>query len=375
MKIDEIEIRHTSLNLVHPFETSFGRFTERQPLVVKMSSGEHEGYGEAPTLKAPLYNSETSVGAFHVLEEYAAPEIVGEDIEGPDELHERLSFIRGNNVALAGLDTAFYSLLAEKEGMSLSDYLGGTKEKIPCGVSIGLQRDEEGNISNEKLLNRVKEKIEDSYRRIKIKIKPGFDVEPVEVLREELGSDFPLKVDANASYDLDDIEIFEELDNYDLTMIEQPFSEDDLIDHSKLQSEIDTPICLDESIESFQDVEKAIDLESMGVLNIKLSRVGGLYNAKRIHDLCEEEDIPVWCGGMVESGIGQAHSIALASLSNFKYPADIGPSKRYFEEDFIDPEILINEGYVDVPEDAGLGYDVDEDFLDRRTLRKETVYE
>lgn len=373
MEIDEIEIRHTKLDLARPFETSFGRFKERHPLIVKITSGDFVGYGEAPTLRGPFYTSETTEGAFHVLKEYVSPKLVGKNIESPKNLNEKLSFIRGNNIALSGIDTAFHVLLAKKKGVSLANYLGGKKKKIPCGVSIGFQRDGEGNISTNKLLSRVEEMIDKSYRRIKIKIKPGYDIEPVKAIREKFGPDLPLQVDANSSYTLNEIDRLKKLDNYGLSMIEQPLSENDLIFHSKLQSQINTPICLDESIKSFNDTKNAIELGSAEIINLKLSRVGGLHTAKKIHDYCQRKDVPLWCGGMLESAIGVSHSIAMASLPNFKLPADISPSQRYFKQDFIKPFIELKNGYVNVPKSRGLGYKLDHDFLNKATLKKEII--
>ena len=369
MKIDEIEIRCVKLDLVNPFETSFGRFVDRHPIIVKLKSEGMVSYGEAPTLIGPFYTSETTESAFHILRDYIAPVIIRKEIKSPEDLHNRLSFIKGNYIAKSGIDTALCVMLAQERDESLSKFLGGNKDKIAVGVSVGIQRDEKGKMSIDKLVEIVGRYIEESYQRIKLKIKPGYDIEPVKAIRNAYGN-VPLQVDANSSYTLSDIKIFRELDKYNLILIEQPLAYDDIVDHRKLQSKINTPICLDESIETLDDARKAIELGSTKIINIKLARVGGLYHAVLIHNYCQDKNIPVWCGGMVESAIGQSHAIALASLPNFIFPADIGPSERYFVDDFIRPFISLEKGYMNVPQKPGLGFEINEDFLEKATFKK-----
>jgi o-succinylbenzoate synthase len=370
MNIDEIEIRHVKLDFVSPLETSFGKVVDRQPIIVKIKSDDLVAYGEGPTMELPVYTSETTEGAFHVLRDFIAPAVIGQEISSPKELHDKLKFIKGNYIAKSGLDTAFYVMLAQQNGQSLSQYIGGTQKSIASGISIGIQRDEAGNISIDKLVDVVGKYMKDSYSRIKIKIKPGYDIEPVSAIREAFGFDLPLQVDANSSYTLDNLDALKALDKYGLLLIEQPLGSEDIVDHRKLQSQMKTPICLDESIETLDDARHAIELGSTKVINIKLARVGGLYHAIAIHDYCQEHDIPVWCGGMGETAIGQSHAIALASLPNFQLAADIAPSERYFHNDFIRPFIPLEKGYMKVPTEPGLGFPVNEDFLEESTIKK-----
>ena len=373
MRIDEIEIRHVRLELLNPFETSFGILTENQMIVLRIRSGERTAWGEAPVMRHPLYSAEFAAGAFLVLRDVLAPMVVGQEIESPAALHALMHPVRGHFMAKGGLDTAVHVMFAAEADVSLSRYLGGTRRKVACGISIGIQRDAKGDVSIDRLLEAVDDSIKASYRRIKIKIKPGYDVEPVKAIRDAFGDDLPLQVDANSAYTLDDVDVFRRLDAFALQLIEQPLAHDDIIDHAKLQAAIETPVCLDESIETLDDARHALELGSCRVINIKHTRVGGLHVAKAIHDLCADHGVPVWCGGMLESAIGQSHAIALASLPNFKLPGDNAPSERYFRRDLIRPFVRLEDGFIEVPVAPGLGFDVDETFLEEVTLAKDVV--
>ena len=373
MILDEVEIRHVELEMVNPFETSFGQIAGRHTIILRIRSGEHTAWGEAPVLRDPFYNAEFTAGTFVLLRDVLGPLVVGREIASPADLHALMKPVRGNQMAKGGLDTAVCVLFAEAEGLSLSKYLGGTQEKIASGVSIGLQRDDKGEVSIDRLLEAVQSRLDDSYQRIKIKIKPGYDVAPVKAIRDAFGDDLPLQVDGNSAYTLEDVDVFRKLDKFGLMLIEQPLAHDDIFDHAKLQAAIETPICLDESIESVEDARHAIELKSCRIINIKHTRVGGLYPAKAVHDLCAEHDIPVWCGGMLESAIGQCHALAIASLPNFTMAADCAPSERYFRRDLIRPFVQLEDGTLDVPTAPGLGFEVDEAFVEECTRQKAVV--
>ena len=370
MVIDEIEIRYVTLELHTPFETSFGPYTQTHTVIVRLRSGEHVAWGEGPAGGEPFYSAETAGTVFLMMRDHIAPVLLGETIETLEDLHRCIALIRGNRMAKGAIDTAVATMLALERGQSLSAFLGGTREKVACGVSVGIQRDDEGNISVDRVLEAVRRHIDEGFRRIKIKIKPGYDLEPVTEIRKAFGDDLPFQVDANSAYTLDDVDVFRKLDRFGLLLIEQPLAHDDIIDHAKLQSRIETPVCLDESIHTLDDARHAIELGSCRVINIKHTRVGGLYHAKRIHDLCADAGVPVWCGGMLESAVGQCHGIAMASLPNFTLAGDLAPSSRYFHRDLIRPWIEMEDGYMAVPQTPGLGFDVDEDYLEEATTEK-----
>lgn len=356
MKIDQIELHHINLEMARPFETSFGHFVDRHLVVLKIYSDLGICYSEAPSLVGPFYSYETTQTTLHILRDYIAPSVLHKEVNNIEELHENMRFIRGHNIAKSALDTAFYHLAAANEKKSLSQYLGGSLSYIDAGISIGI----EGDI--DALFTVIDQSIQKKYKRVKIKIKPGWDIKIVEEIRKNFG-DIPLMVDANSAYTLDDFEMFKKMDKFNLLMIEQPLGYDDIYEHSILQKQIQTPICLDESIESVADAKLALEIGACKVINIKLSRVGGIFPSILIHDLCEAHGVPVWSGGMFESAIGKADSTALCTLPNFKLPADIAPSDRYFKKDIVRSGLTLKDGQIRVPINVGLGVEVDDETL------------
>lgn len=354
MKIEKVEVTHIRLPLKVPFQISSGTLAEKDSLIVAIWAEGQVGYGEAPCERTPNYSYETTQTALHIIKDLILPQIVQADIEGVDDFLGRVKPIRGHNMAKAGVEMALWDLTAKRKGVPLHGLFGGDRMKVPSGVSIGIKP------SIGELFENIKRFLEQGYQRVKVKIQPGWDIEVVKALRDEFG-DVPLMVDANAAYSLDDLELFRDLDEYHLLMIEQPLHYDDIVDHAKLQAEIGTPVCLDESVRSRGDARKAIELGSCRIMNIKTSRVGGLAETKAIHDLCEKNNVPVWCGSMLESGIGEGHNLAMATLPNFRTPGDIAPGDRYFEDDIISPQIQLNpDGTIDVPQGPGIGFDLDE---------------
>ncbi|WP_221563089.1 o-succinylbenzoate synthase [Alkalihalobacillus sp. TS-13] len=368
MIIDQINLYRLKMPLKNPFETSFGRLLFKDFHVVGVHCGELTGYAESTSLPYPVYNEETTGTVSYMLKEFLIPRLFSKkEIGHPKEVDELFSPIRRNNMAKAVLEGAVWDLFSKQEGIPLSRALGGQKDEIEAGVSIGIEA------SIEDVLAKVEKFMADGYKKIKVKIKPGFDVELIKAIRNRFGMDVPLMADANSAYTLDDIELLKEIDQYGLMMIEQPLAHDDIIEHATLQKQLQTPICLDESIHSAEDARKAIELGSCKIINIKVGRVGGLTQAIKIHDICQQNDIPVWCGGMLEAGIGRAHNIALTSLSNFTIPGDTSESNRYWERDIIKPEVTFKEpGKLSVPASSGIGYEVDEEAL-REYLVEESV--
>jgi len=364
VRIERVGLRHIRLPLAHPFETSFGRQEERDVIIVKLFSQGVVGYGETASMAGPWYSYETIETCWHVQRDFLIPMMLGREVESAAQLMDLFATVRGHNMAKTGLEEAFWDLSARQEGMSLAQSLGGTRDEIECGVSIGIQ----ATLSD--LLKRIEAFLAQGYRRIKIKIKPGWDLSVVREVRRV----FPhvrLMVDANSAYTLDDAALFVALDECHLLMIEQPLGYDDIVDHARLQGQIQTSLCLDESIHTPDHARQALDLESCRIINIKPGRVGGLHQAKQIHDLCQERGAPVWCGGMLETGIGRAHNVALASLPNFQLPGDISASKRYYEQDLVWPPFEITpEGMMAVPQGPGIGVEVDEERLEKVTVRK-----
>lgn len=365
MKIQAMELMRVEVPYLFPFETSFGRQDTKHALVVKLYGDGVVGYGECTAFDVPLYNSETVWTCWHMIRDFIAPKVLHQEIDGPEDLLARLSFIRGNRMAMAAVEMAFWDLMAQAERKSLKTILGGTQSEIKAGVSLGIQQD----VST--LLRKIEEHVNIGYHKIKIKIKPGWDTAVVKEVRRVF-PDIPLMADANSAYTLADIDKFKVMDEYGLMMVEQPLAEDDIVDHAKLQQAIVTPVCLDESIESAEDARKAIELGSCKIINIKPSRVGGFLESRKIHDLCQRHGIPVWCGGMLELGIGRVQNIALASLPNFTIPGDISASKRYFKEDITIPRVDVTDRCtIIVPdENNGVRYEVDEAALARITREK-----
>jgi O-succinylbenzoate synthase len=364
VRIEGVELRHIRMPLVHPFETSFGRQEKRDVIIVKLVSQGVVGYGETASMTGPWYSCETIETCWHVQRDFLIPMMLGREVERPAQLMDLFAPVRGHNMAKTGLEEAFWDLSARQKGLPLAQALGGTRDEIECGVSIGIQ----ATLSH--LLERIEIFLAEGYRRIKIKIRPGWDLSVVREVRR-LFPHISLMVDANSAYTLDDVELFVALDEHRLLMIEQPLGYDDIVDHARLQSQIQTPLCLDESIHTPDHARQALDLESCRIINIKPGRVGGLHRAKQIHDLCQERGAPVWCGGMLETGIGRAHNVALASLPNFRLPGDISASKRYYEQDLVWPPFEVtSEGMMAVPQGPGIGVEVDEERLEKVTVRK-----
>jgi len=364
MKIDRIELHHTKMELVSPFTTSMGTEYNEEHIMIRVDADGITGWGESVAEGTPFYSYETVQTAWHILQDFLIPSILGKDITSIDEAISLYSKVRGHMMAKAGLEAALWDVFAKSKNISLSKMLGGTSDKIDVGVSIGIQ-------SNPKeLINKVEGYLDEGYKRIKIKISPGNDIQYVKALRKEF-PDILLQVDANSAYELKHIDLFKSMDNYNLLLIEQPLGFEDIYDHSKLQRELKTPICLDESIHSLDDTRAAIELDSCRVINIKPGRVGGFTESKLIHDYCASKNIPVWCGGMLESGIGRAGNVALASLTNFTLPGDISASKRYYKEDIVEPEFIVNkDGMMDVPTKPGIGVEVKLKSLEKVTISK-----
>jgi O-succinylbenzoate synthase len=367
MKIERIEMREIRLPLVAPFETSFGVTTGRRIILVKVFSEGAIGWGECTCNEGPFYNHEATDTAWIVLRDFAGPDTIGREIDRPEEAAPLTRRIRGNRMARAAIETAIWDLAARQQGMPLWKLLGGTLAEIPCGVSIGLQE------SDAALLKKIELELRDGYQRIKLKIKPGRDYEMVRAVRRE----FPqinLTVDANSAYTLGEIDLLRRLDEFGLMLIEQPLAYDDIIDHAELQRHLSTPLCLDESILSVDDARKALTLGACRIINIKLGRVGGHHEARRIENYCRERGVPVWSGGMLEAGIGRAHNIAMATQAGFVMPGDISASKRYWTQDIILPEVEVTpHGTIRRLDEPGIGYQINESRLDEVTVRRETI--
>jgi len=362
MLIEKVVIRKMKMDLKFPFQTSFGTEQERLFLITEIHSGNQIGYGECVVSSNPYYSEETVSTAFSIIKEFLLPLILGKDIQHPDEANKMFNRIRRNNMAKSAIEGALWDLYAKTQNKPLAEVIGGQNSEITVGVSIGIQE------TKEDLLEKVEELLKQGFKKIKIKIKPGKDIEYLRSVREKFG-DIPVMADANSAYTLDDLELFKEMDSLNLMMFEQPLAHDDIIDHSILQNAIQTPICLDESIHSVEDARKAIELGSCKIINIKIGRVGGISEAIKVHNLCQENNIPVWCGGMLESGIGRAFNVAITSLPNFTIPGDTSPSARYWVKDIIKPEVTMDaEGHIQVPTTPGIGYEVDQEALDQYTL-------
>jgi len=363
MRIERIELREVRLPLVHPFETSFGRETVQRVVIVKVWGEGLIGYGESAAGIGPWYSYETVETCWHVQRDFLVPLLLGRKIEAPTVVTGLFAPVRGHPIAKTGLEEAVWDLLAKEAGEPLAHFLGGTVDRIESGVSVGIQP------TVDRLLDRIGTFIDQGYRRIKIKIKPGWDLDVVENVRRRF-PDVRLMLDANSAYSLADAPLFRRLDEYALMMVEQPLGYYDLLDHARLQEQIGTPLCLDESIITPEHAGWAIELGSCRIINIKPGRVGGLYSARRIHDLCQEHEFPVWCGGLLETGIGRAHNVALSTLPNFRLPGDVSASARYYEHDIVDPLFELNpDGTISVPSGPGIGVAVDEERLEACTVR------
>lgn len=367
VQIESIEMRMVRLPLTEPFETSFGSIDSRLIFLVNVRAAGVTGWGEVVAAEEPRYSYETVVTAAHVIRDYLASALMSRPVTGLADLSARFANFRGHNMAKAGLELAFVDMLARAHNQTLTELIGGTRTRIPVGVSLGIQP------TFRELLKRVNHFLDEGYQRIKLKIKPNWDIEIVQGVREQ-HPNILLSVDANCAYTLADENHLKVLDRFGLLMIEQPLDHDDLVDHAKLQASLTTPICLDESITSAARARHALDLESCRIINMKIGRVGGYSQALAIHDLCYARNIPLWCGGMLESGVGRAHNIALASLPGFTLPGDISASSRYFARDVIVPEVRVDrDGTVGVPQGLGLGFEIDLDYLAAKTINVEKI--
>ena len=363
MRIDRLELRLLRLPLVHFFETSFGRIHDKHFLLVTVEGGGHTGFGECVAESDPYYSSETNETCWHIITAFLAPRVLGVTFEHPRDVYPAFKAVRGHNMAKAAVEMASWDLYARQQGVPLSRVLGGTRAEIASGVSIGIQD------SLDQLVDKVDRELSAGYRRIKIKIKPGWDVNAVERVRNRFGP-IPLMADANAAYTLADAAHLARLDQFELMMIEQPLEYDDVLDHARLQEQLRTPICLDESIHTVRVAEEAIRAKACRIINIKPGRVGGHRESIRLHDLCQANGIPVWHGGMLESGIGRAHNIHLSTLANFSLPGDVAASKRYFNPDLIDPPIEVSaQGAIPVPTAPGIGVTHVQERIDAATTR------
>jgi len=353
MRIDQIKLCHLRMPLKSPFETSFGRILHRDCILIIINSNGVSGYGECVADRDPGYSYETSGTAMHILKDFFLPLLVGKEIQDGVDLQRRLAFARGHPMAKSGLEMAIWDLTGKLQGKSFKDLLGGVSDQVSVGVSIGIQR------TTQDLVESVSGFISQGYGRIKIKIKPDRDIVDTFEVRKAF-PDLLLQVDANSAYTLESAKVLKPLDNLNLLMIEQPLDEDDLWDHSKLQPQFRTPLCLDESILSLRHARQAIEMGACRIINIKMGRVGGLSEAIKIHNYCHKWAVPVWCGGMLETGVGRAANLALASLPGFSLPGDISATDRYYEQDIITHRYTLNpNSTIDLPTGPGLGVELD----------------
>ena len=363
MRIDRVALRMVPLRLRERWEVSSGARQDRIVILVAIHAEGEVGWGECVAAEDPSYSSETTETAWHVLEDFLLPAVVGLEVGHPPEILRPLAWVRGHRMAKAALEMAAWDLHARLRGEPLPIALGAQPRPVPVGVSVGLQP------SDEMLLSKVSEYVAEGYRRIKIKIKPGRDLGMLAKVREGF-PDVPLMADANSAYTLEDTDLLKALDGLDLMMVEQPLGHDDLRDHARLQEQLETPICLDESIRSVRDAEVALELGACRVINLKPGRVGGLANAIAIHDLCVSRSVPLWCGGMLESGVGRAHNVSLASLPGFVLPGDISASRRYWERDIVSPEFELVDGTLSLPGGAGIAVRPEVERIEKLTVRR-----
>jgi len=366
MRIEAITLRKLRLRLRTPFVASFGIIRDRDIVLVEVVADGVTGWGEVTATPEPVFTYESVGTAALVIRDYFVPRILGKTLASAAEAQGSLNGIRGHEMARASIENALWDIEAQQKGVSLAKLVGGTRTEIACGVSIGIQA------SPEVLVEKVRTEVQAGYRRIKIKICPGKDLEYIQAVRTAF-PDILLSVDANSAYSLDDVEHLKRFDEFNLLMIEQPLWWDDIFWHARLAPQLKTPICLDEPIRHARDAQMAIDLCAAGVINIKLGRVGGHSGAKEVQAVCLTNKIHAWCGGMLESGIGRAHNIAVSSLPGYTLPGDVSASKRYWDEDLIEPEVEVSaQGTIPVATAPGLGYRVRTDFIERITLEKES---
>jgi o-succinylbenzoate synthase len=368
IKLERITLRQIRMPLMHFFETSFVRTVERDIILVEAMADGVAGWGEVTAGENPFYNEEWTDAAWLILKNYAGPRLLGYQLESAADAAARTTHIRGHFMARGGLEAAIWDLEARIHNTPLWKQIGGgARREIPCGVSIGIQD------TTDQLLQKIDTEVSAGYQRIKMKIKPGWDVDVIREVRRRFPQ-IKLMADANSAYTLADIEHLKKLDDFNLMMIEQPLAHDDIIDHAQLQAALQTPICLDECIRTPRHAEQAIQLGACRIINIKLGRVGGFTGAKRVHDIAHRHNIPVWCGGMLESGIGRAHNIALSTLPNFVLPGDVSASKRYWKRDIITPQVEVTaSGTIAIRDEPGFGYTLDQDYIRELTVREETL--
>lgn len=363
MRIETITLRELRMRLKSPFETSFGVTQDRRILLVEVVADGVSGWGEITSLESPLFNSETTDTAWHIVSDYLAPVLIGKEVATATELPHLLAPFRGHEMAKAGVENALWDAEAQQKRVPLHVLLGGTRREIACGVSLGIRE------TPEDLVSKVAEELRDGYQRIKLKIKPGKDLEFVAAVRKEC-PDTLLSVDANSAYTLSDASHLKKLDQFNLLMMEQPLQWDEIHEHAKLQAQLRTPICLDECITNVRHARSAIELGACRIINIKLGRVGGHTSARCIQDLCMRHDIPAWSGGMMESGIGRAHNIAMSTQPGFTLPGDVSASRRYWVEDIIEPEVEVSSnGTIRATQTPGLGFEVKRTLVERLTFR------
>ncbi|GEN54232.1 o-succinylbenzoate synthase [Halobacillus faecis] len=366
MRIQSVRLRKVSLPLKAPFVTHQAELKERPLIIIEVRDDAGRiGYGEVTAFPDPFYTYETLDTAWHILEDYLIPSLLKNGAEHPSDCAEQSEGVQGHPMAKAGLEGSLWDLYGKQTGQSLADLIGGTRSSVGAGAVISLG----GSLEND--VDRLKA---EGFQRYKLKVVKGREREAITTI-QEIDPDLPIMIDANGQYHPEDMDHLCSLDDHGLTMIEQPFAAGDFYWHKRLQKEMKTPICLDESIMSFQDAVQAVELGSCRIINIKISRVGGLTAAVKIHDFCRSRGVPVWCGGMVESGISKAHNLALASLPNFTIPGDLSGSTRYFHKDLVHPEIVMNRGSIEVPKKSGIGIQVDEEYLNEVTLAHKTFDE
>jgi o-succinylbenzoate synthase len=367
MKIEAITLREIHMPLVHFFETSFGRTTERRILLVTLHTNGPEGWGECVAGEDPFYSEESIDTAWYAAERYLAPALLGKNVDHGTDAPALLGKIRGHRMAKGAVENALWDAEAQERQIPLWKLLGGTQKELACGVSIGIQN------SHEQLLEKIDTELKAGYRRIKVKCKPGWDVEVFEKIRARWPN-IVLSCDANSAYTLEQIDHLKKFDQFNLLMIEQPLWHDDFYFHAQLQKQIKSAICLDEAIHGRRDAQAAVELGSCRIINIKVGRVGGFSEAIAIHNVAHKAQLPVWCGGMLEAGIGRSHNIALSTLPNFTLPGDVSASKRYWKEAIIDPEVEVSaQGFIKVPDTPGRGFKLRPDLIEKLTVRKQTL--
>lgn len=367
IELADIILRKVAMKMKTPFVTSFGKMSIKDFFIIQIIDKEgNSGFGESEAFTGPWYTEETVETVRHMLEDFLIPLLIQSPVSHPDDLAKRFSPVRGNRMAKAALEGAVWDLYAKRQKRPLFRLIGGEKRTVNVGAAIGIQP------TVEELLEKIDQALSEGYKRIKIKVKPGTDIAYLEAVRRR-HPNVPLMIDANSSYSLKDIDQLRRFDDYGLLMIEQPLGNDDFLDHAALQKAVRTPICLDESIHSYEDARVAIRLNACKIVNIKIARVGGIGEAKKIHDLCRRNDIPVWCGGMLEAGVGRAQSLAVSTLPGFTIPGDTAGSARYWEKDIIVPEVAVSDGTVRLPEQPGIGYDVDFEALERFTISEKRI--